>query len=104
MFREGLGMLGVLAGILALVFVLSAFGLFQMKFWGPKYEAARRDIFVETPSYVQGKAQYLSRLHFEWKQADGGQRTALCALARQEASTIDSELLPGAVRSWECVR
>ena len=96
--------LGILGGVFILVWVLSAFGLFQLKFWGPKYEVARRQIFVETPSYVQGKQQYLSRLHFEWTNADGSQRDALCSLARHEASTIDFELLPNAVRSWECVR
>lgn len=54
---------------------------------------------METPSYVQGKQQYLTRLHYEWSQAESSQREALCALARHEASTIEFELLPGAVRS-----
>lgn len=97
--------LGALALVFALLFAGSALGLFQLKFWGPRYESARRQVWEETPSFVHGKRQYLSRLHHEWQMSESPtHRDAICATARHEASTLKPEYLPVNLRQWECAQ
>lgn len=97
-----------IAVVIAALLVLWAFqgnDFFMYKFFAPRYEAARRTVFEETPSYVQGKQQFLTRLHHEWVTSDSqNHRDATCALARHEASTLKPEYLPNNLKAWECVR
>lgn len=86
------------------VFILNAMGWISFKTWGPKWEEARRETFENSTSYVQGKQTYLVRLWREWSDADGGQRTAICAVARHEASTLDAKYIPETIKKWECVK
>lgn len=97
---------GALIGAILLVVWLlgSAVGLFDLRFWAPKREVARREVFENTPSFVHGKRQYLTRLHAEWMMADSTHRIALCGLARHEASTIDPARLTPTLQAWECTR
>lgn len=61
----------------------------------PKFAAAQRAVFEQTPSYVQGKIQHLSQLQADIRRAkDEETRETLRDLARREASTIDPALLP----------
>jgi hypothetical protein len=97
---------GLAVGVMlfvVLVFGSAALGLFNLRFWSPRYEAARRSVFEQTPSYVHGKQQYLSRLHGEWRRASPSHRDALCATARHEASTLSPAHLTGPLAAWECV-
>lgn len=99
--------LRVLGGIVLLVAVLwglSAIGWTHYRFWAPKMQEARREVFVNTPSYVLGKNQFLTRLHYEWETGDPEHRASVCATARNEAATIDPEHLMPELRAWECVR
>lgn len=84
--------------------VISGVNLAGYKFWAPKREAARREVFQQSASFVQGKQQYLTRIHAEWLMADSSHKEVLCGVARHEASTLDADLLPESVKGWTCVR
>lgn len=56
--------------ILALIFALGLFGLGYYKFFGPKTENIRREIFEQTQSYVHGKVQDLAKYQNEYNKAD----------------------------------
>lgn len=90
--------------LLAAAWVIQGNDFFMYKFFAPKREAVRREVFVNTPSYVNGKAQFLARLRHEWENSDAGHREAICTLARSEAATVDVKLLPETLRSWRCVQ
>lgn len=95
----------VILVLFALGFVLNFLGLTSYKFWAPQREEARREVYEETPSYVHGKRQYLTRLHMEWQREQSeGARGAICSAARHEASTLDPKHLPETLSNWECVR
>lgn len=95
----------VILFLFAVGFVLNLLGLESYKFWAPQREAARREVYEQTPSYVHGKRQYLTRLHAEWAREDSpGAKDALCSTARHEASTLDPEHLTETLSNWECVR
>jgi hypothetical protein len=61
----GIG-IGVLVGFLALQFVLGLYGLAWFKFFEPKKEDIRREIFENTQSYVHGKIQDLAKYKLEY--------------------------------------
>lgn len=64
------------------------------RFWAPKQENARRQVFQNTQSYVQGKIQNLEQECFAFHGAEGTQKNALASEIRNEASTIDLDKLP----------
>ncbi len=66
------------------------------RFWAPKQENARREVFENTQSYVQGKTEYLSKLRFQYQEAEPGSahKASLRTLILSEASTVDTGKLP----------
>jgi hypothetical protein len=105
MKKFAIGVGGLILAIL-LVIVLDQFGfalgLWDVAFWGVKTQNARRQVFVETQSYVQGKIQNIGQECFAFRKADGSQRSALAGEIRNEASTIDLTKLPADEQS--CVQ
>jgi hypothetical protein len=94
----------IVSAILVLWLGLSAIGLIDLRFWAPRREAARREVWQQTPSYVLGKATYLARLKGEWMVADSAHKEALCFVARHEAASIDRTLLPVDIQDWSCTQ
>jgi hypothetical protein len=101
-----LGITLACAAICLVLFLLNGAGYINLKFWGPKIEDARRETFTHSTAYVQGKAQYLSRLRLEWATAPNSHKSILCATARHEASTVDLKLMSGDVQAFlkECAK
>lgn len=89
--------LGLFAAILfayGVGFLTTGGDLAIYRFWAPKQENAKRVVFENTQSYVEGKAQYISRLRYEYQSAEGAQRASLRTLILDEASTVDNSKLP----------
>jgi hypothetical protein len=80
--------------IYGLGFLATGGDLMIYKFWAPKQAAAERQVFEQTPSFVHGKIEYLTRLRFEYQTATGAQKLALAQLILDEASTVDNSKLP----------
>ncbi len=78
-----------------------AVGLWDVSFWGSKRAHAERKVFVNTNSYVQGKADYLSRLRLAYKSSDSpSQKAALKEIILSEAANVDRNKLPGDLRMF----
>jgi hypothetical protein len=73
--------------ISGLGFVATGGDLMTYKFWAPKQAAAERQVFEQTPSFIHGKVEYLTRLRFEYQTATGAQKTALAQLIIDEAGS-----------------
>lgn len=80
--------------IAGLGFVATGGDFITYKFWAPKQAAAERQVFEQTPSFIHGKIEYLTRLRFEYQTATGAQKSALAQLILDEASTVDNSKLP----------
>lgn len=59
--------IGGLLGLFALIFVFGLFGLGYFKFFEPKKENIRREIFENTKSYLQGVQQDLGKYYLEYQ-------------------------------------
>lgn len=64
------------------------------RFWAPQQENAKREVFVQTQSYVQGKIEYLTQLQLQYEQADGDQKKTIRTVILRESSTVDNSKLP----------
>lgn len=96
-------MLVILAAVLLIAifgFAVTGYDFAMFKFWAPKYENVRREVFVNTQSFVQGKIEYLTRLRFEYQGAEGAQKVALRELILSEAAQVDGDKLPADLLSF----
>jgi hypothetical protein len=80
--------------IYGLGFLATGGDLAIYKFWAPKQENAKRQVFEQTQSYVEGKREYLTRLRLEYETADEGHKAALREMILSEAANVDLSKLP----------
>ncbi len=83
----------VMAALYGFGFLATGGNLAIYRFWAPKQAAAERQVFLNTPSYIEGKNEYLSRLRMEYQAADEGHKTALREMILSEASSVDNTKL-----------
>jgi hypothetical protein len=87
--RTTLIIIGLITGLFLLIFLVNEFSIFGTKFWGVRKENARREVFEQTQSYVEGKRQELIKLHHEWNKADADSKLAIEATIRASFATFD---------------
>lgn len=85
--------LGCLVFIPAILFGLTYMGLDFQRFFGPKFEGVRRDVFKETRSYNEGKEQELLKLRREYLLADDAAKPILASTIRHSFADYNEELL-----------
>lgn len=83
--------LGIIVGLLVLTFAANEFEIFGIKFWGVRKENARREIFEQTQSYVEGKRQELIKLHHEWMKSDSTSKIAIESTIRMNFANFDEK-------------
>ena len=72
-----------------LLFIMSGIGLIHFKFFGPKYESVRRQVFEETKSYTYGAVQDLVKYKYEWERADYTGKKAIENVVRMRFANFD---------------
>ena len=92
--KEEFKMFGVsiagLAGLLALIFAIGLVSLGYYKFFGPKTENVKREIFENTKSYVQGVQQDLGKYYLEYQQTDEKGKAAIRATIQMRFAEVDA--------------
>jgi hypothetical protein len=87
--------------VFALSFAGHSIGLFNLKFWAPKYEEAKREVFEETQSFTHGKIGHINRLRLEYESTESeGRKKALRTMILNEVSVLEEENLPSELRSF----
>ena len=67
---------------------------FLYKFFAPKTEAVRRQVFEQTKSYNQGMIQELQNMQFEYVKASDSQKQALASIILHRSADFDETRLP----------
>jgi hypothetical protein len=74
---------------------------FIYRFFGPKTEAVRRDIYKESQAYNDGTVQDLQNLQLEYVQNhDDGARSALSSVILQRAAVYPEDRMPPDLRDF----
>lgn len=89
MKKETMKIIGVILAFLALIFLANEFEIFGTKFWGVRKENARREVYENTQSYVEGKRQELIKLHHEWMNASADDKSAIESTVRLNFANFD---------------
>jgi hypothetical protein len=100
---------GILAGVggLLLVFALGwavqGNGFFMYKYFAPKQEAVRREVFENSRAFNQGMVQELQNMQFDYvKEKDPKAKEALASIILHRASgyNLDDSIVPADLRSF----
>lgn len=87
--RIALITLSSIVGLFLLIVIANEFSIFGTRFWGVRQENARREVFEQSQSYVEGKRQELIKLHHEWQKAGADEKTAIEATIRMNFANFD---------------
>lgn len=99
--RVFLAMVVGLVALYALGFLATGGDLAIYRYWAPKQENAKRVVFENTQSYVQGKQEFISRLRYQYQSAEpGAQKEALRSLILSEAANVDNGKLSPDVQAF----
>lgn len=89
-------------GILSLIWIVQGNDFFMYRFFGLKYENARREIFEQSKAYNQGMIQELQNMQFEYVKATPSQQESLASiiLHRTADFDLDQEQVPEDLRQF----
>ena len=91
----------VIVALIALAFVFELGGLQWKKFFAPKHENVRREVFEETRSYNEAKTQDLARYKLQYERSnDIEEKEAIAATIRHTFANYDAEKLPVGLASF----
>lgn len=93
------GVLGAMALLLLIVWVVQGSDFFLYKVFAPRREAVRRKTFEQSKAYRQGMVQELQNMLFEYNQAAPEQQAALAAIILQRVADFDLNQLPPDLRA-----
>ena len=101
MFKGLMYAIGAIVIIFILMFVSNSLDLISYKFFAPKREAVRREVFEETKSYNQGKVQDLVRYRLEYLQAESSEdKEAIASTIRMMFADYDENTLEPVLRDF----
>ena len=97
----GIG-LAALIGMLALVWLIQGNDFFMYKFFAPKYENVRREVFENTQSYVESKRQDLVKYRLEYMRAKTDEEKAALkfTIVQEFANFDETKLLSPELRDF----
>lgn len=93
-FASFLSFIAIIAVILGLSWVFTGNDFFLYKYFAPKQEAVRRQVFEQSKAYNQGMIQELESLQHEYITTDKQHQEALACLIRHRYADYDRSKLP----------
>lgn len=94
--------IGTIIGIFVLAWIVQGNDFFMYKYFGPKYEQQRREIFEQSRAFNQGMVQELQNMQFEYMKATPQQKEALASiiLHRSSGYNLNDQIVPADLRSF----
>ena len=90
----------VLVIVVALGWAIEGNNFAMIKYFSPKREAVRRQVFEESHSYNAGTWQSMRKYQLEYVKATPSQKDAIASIALQEINGYDEAKLPADVRAF----
>ncbi len=87
-------------GLLGLTWVFQGNQFFLYRYWAPREEAVRREVFEQSKAYNQGMIQELQNMQFEYVKADPAHKSALASIILHRAADYDEAKLPPDLRAF----
>lgn len=93
-----IGLIVGLVGLMLIGWIFAGNDFFMYKFFAPRQEAVRRQVYEQTKSYRQGSVQRLNTLCVQISDADGDHKPMLQAVVAQEFAEWDTDDVPDYLR------
>lgn len=90
----------IIAFFVGLGFLIEGGDFFLYRFFAPREEAVRREVFEQSKAYNDGMLQELRSMQMEYVQADEAHRPALAAIILHRTAGYDVEALPMDLRDF----
>ena len=84
----------------ALAWLIQGSDFFLYKFWAPKYEGVRREVFENTKSYNQGMIQEIRNYQIEYVKATKEQKGALASVILHQVADYPEDKMPLDVKDF----
>ena len=95
--KEFLAVIGVFIAVvvvsLGMTWIVQGNDFFLYRYFGPKIEDTRRDIFEHSKAYRQGMTQELENMEFQYQQATPSQKDALADIILHRAADVQDDAL-----------
>jgi len=82
---------GIFVGVLTLFFLFGLYSLGWMKFFEPKRENIRREIWEQMQSRVHGVVQDLAKYKYEYEKADSNGKEVIRQVILQRFAQFDEK-------------
>ncbi len=70
------------------------------RYFAPKREAVRRDVFEQSKAYNDGMAQELRQAQLDWVRGDKDQKAAIASIVLHRTAGYPTKNLPPDLSSW----
>ena len=91
---RGLGYALLVVVVFSIIgFAINSAGYASLKFWGPKREEVRREIYEETKSFNESKKQELIKYKLEYSRAEIDEKGAIATAIRMSFADYDESKL-----------
>jgi len=91
---------GALALMLGLTWILTGNEFFLYKFFAPKQEAVRREVFEQTKSFIDGSIRDIRADQISYIKADKEQKAAIASVVLHKIDGIPEDKLPPDLKTW----
>lgn len=101
--KQVLIVVGTLLALLGLMWAVQGNDFFIYRFFAPRYEETRREVFENTRSFNQGMVQELQNMRFAYvKERDPKAKAALASIILHRASgyNLNNPIVPDDLRSF----
>ena len=92
--------IGLIVLLIGSIFLLELGGLSWTKFFASRRENVRREVFLNTRSYNEGKLQDLIKYRLEYMRAQEEDREAIASAIRMSFADFDSNKLPTELKDF----
>lgn len=90
---RGLKIFSIVILVVTAMFAITFFALGWSRFFKPKFENVRREVFEATRSYNQAKVQELGKYKFEYERAIGKDKNIIASAVRHRFADYDDSKL-----------
>lgn len=90
----------VVIALLAVTWIIEGNNFFLYKYFAPRTEAVRRQVFEQSKAYNQGMIQELQNMQFEYIKADSEHKKALKGIILHRAADYDVNKMPADLRDF----
>jgi hypothetical protein len=98
--KVAFAIVGGLVAVIGLTWIIQGNDFLLYKFWAPKQEAVRREVFEQTKSYRQGMVQDIRNYRIQYQTATKEQKDSLRSVILQETADFPINQLPADQREW----